>query len=82
MSFKTLAATRLIPILLTLLNCGFLHYVNDTKAHGTKLYPYLALNTFCSYGPTPSQRWGKYLDKIGIQDNQKVFHFFRSTSND
>ena len=25
---------------------------------------------------------GKYLDKIGITDPQKVFHSFRSTSND
>ncbi|HPT51505.1 MAG TPA: hypothetical protein PKZ22_15200 [Accumulibacter sp.] len=81
-SLKTLAATRLIPIHPTLLDCGFLHYVNDTKAHGTKLFPYLTPDTFGSYGATPSERWGKYLDKIGIQDKQKVFHSFRSTSND
>ena len=81
-SLKTLAATRLIPIHPTLLDCGFLDYVNDTKAHGTKLFPYLTPDTFGSYGATPSERWGKYLDKIGIQDKQKVFHSFRSTSND
>lgn len=81
-SLKTLAATRLIPIHPTILDCGFLDYVNDTKAHGTKLFPYLTPDTFGSYGATPSERWGKYLDKIGIKDKQKVFHSFRSTSND
>ena len=81
-SLKTLAAVRLIPIHPTLLECGFLDYVNDTKQHGTKLFPYLTPDTFGSYGATPSERWGKYLDKIGISDPQKVFHSFRSTSND
>ncbi|MCG9107716.1 phage integrase N-terminal SAM-like domain-containing protein [Laribacter hongkongensis] len=81
-SIKTLAATRLIPIHPILLDCGFLDYVNDTKAYGTKIFPYLTPDTFGSYGATPSERWGKYLDKLGIKDKQKVFHSFRSTSND
>lgn len=80
-SLKTLAARRLIPIHQTLLACGFLDYVNDAKAHGVKLFPYLTPDKFGSYGATPSERWGAYLDKLGISDSQKVFHSFRSTSN-
>ena len=81
-SLKTRASTRSIPIHTTLLECGFLEYVKDAKVHGTKLFPYLAPDVFGSYGGTPSARWGKYLDNLGIQDRQKVFHSFRSTSND
>jgi integrase len=81
-SLKTSAAVRLIPIHPTLLACGFLDYVNDAKAHGPKLFSYLTPDTFGSYGATPSERWGKFLDKIGITDKRKVFHSFRSTSND
>jgi integrase len=81
-SLKTMAATRLIPIHATLLECGFLDYVSDAKICGTKLFPYLTPDTFGSYGATPSERWGRYLDSLNIKDPQKVFHSFRSTSND
>lgn len=80
-SLKTVASNRLIPIHPTLLECGFLDYVNDAKAHGSKIFPYLTPDAFGSYGGTPGDRWGKYLDKLGIKDKQKVFHSFRSTSN-
>lgn len=80
-SLKTLAAIRLIPIHPVLLQCGILDYVNDAQKHGTKLFPYLTPDAFGSYGATPSERWGKHLDKLGISDPQKVFHSFRSTSN-
>ncbi|MFV8632614.1 hypothetical protein ACNRDB_24490 [Ralstonia pseudosolanacearum] len=80
-SLKTLAAIRLIPIYPVLLQCGILDYVNDAKAHGTKLFPYLTPNKFGSYGDTPSERWGNHLDKLNITDPQKVFHSFRSTSS-
>lgn len=81
-SLKTLAAARLIPLHPTLIDCGFLDYVNDVKVHGGKLFPYITPDTFGSYGATPSERWGKYLDTLDIKDKQKVFHSFRSTSND
>lgn len=81
-SLKTPAAIRLIPIHPTLIECGFLDYLVDAKAHGHKLFPYLTPDAFGSYGGTPGDRWGKYLDKLEITDKQKVFHSFRSTSND
>lgn len=78
---KTPASIRLIPIHPTLIECGFLDYVNDAKEHGSKLFPYLTPDKFGSYGATPSERWGGYLDALNIKDLQKVFHSFRSTSN-
>lgn len=80
-SLKTLAAIRLIPIHPVLIQCGILDYVNDAKAHGTKLFSYLTPNRFGSYGDTPSERWGNHLDGLNIKDPQKVFHSFRRTSN-
>jgi integrase len=78
---KTLAAMRLIPLHPVLLSCGFLDYVEDAKACGPKLFGYLTPDRFGSWGGTPSERWGKYMDGLGIKDPQKVFHSFRSTSN-
>lgn len=80
-SLKTLASTRLIPLHPTLIECGFLEYVSDAKQYGTKLFPYLAPDKFGSYGGRTSERWGSYLDTVGIKDPQKTFHSFRSTSN-
>lgn len=80
-SLKTLASTRLIPLHPTLIDCGFLEYVNDAKQFGTKLFPYLTPDKFGSYGGRTSERWGSYLDILGIKDPQKTFHSFRSTSN-
>ena len=36
---------------------------------------------FGHYGKQPSQRFGVYLDKLGITDRAKVFHSFRTTAN-
>lgn len=80
-SLKTLASTRLIPLHPTLIDCGFLEYVSDAKQFGTKLFPYLTPDKFGSYGGRTSERWGSYLDTLGIKDPQKTFHSFRSTSN-
>ena len=80
-SVKTLASTRLIPLHPTLIECGFLEYVNDAQQYGKKLFPYLTPDMFGSYGGRTSERWGKYLDTLDIKDPQKTFHSFRSTSN-
>lgn len=83
-SLKTTAARRLIPISSTLIDCGFLAYVNDAKqfGEGRKLFPYLNYSKLDGYGATPSERWGNYLDGLNIKDEQKTFHSFRSTAND
>lgn len=80
---KTPAARRTIPIHPVLLEVGFLDYVDDVKkiADGRKIFPYLNYSELDGYSATPSERWGKFLDKLGIKDVQKVFHSFRSTVN-
>jgi len=83
-SLKSPAARRLIPLHPTLIDLGFLDYWKDAQQFlgGRKLFPYLSYSELDGYSATPSERWGKYLDSIGITDEMKVFHSFRSTSND
>lgn len=79
---KSIAAVRKVPIHSKLLELGFLDYVEDTKSFGGMIFPHLTQNKFGGYSDTPSERWGKYLDDIGIADKKKVFHSFRKTAND
>ncbi|AZG07815.1 hypothetical protein EGT29_07975 [Pigmentiphaga sp. H8] len=49
---------------------------------GGMLFPYLTQDTKKqNFSGTPSERFGNYLDTLGITDKRKVFHSFRSTSN-
>ena len=80
-SLKSSAARRNVPIHPKLIELGFLDYVEDAKEHGTMLFPYLIADMFGKFGGTPSERFGKYLDTLKIIDKRKVFHSFRSTSN-
>ena len=78
---KTDAARRVIPIHPQLIALGFLDYVEDANQHGTMLFPYLTADRFGNFSHTPSERFGDYLDTVGITHPQKVFHSFRKTSN-
>lgn len=82
---KTDAAVRMVPLHPTLIDLGFLDYVGDVKQHFPEehlLFPYLTGNKYGKLGDAPSKWFGRYLDKLNIQDGQKVFHSFRSTAND
>lgn len=79
---KSSAARRVIPIHPTLIKLGFLDFVEDMKPFGGMLFPYLTQDTKKqNFSGTPSERFGNYLDTLGITDKRKVFHSFRSTSN-
>ncbi|MFZ6673711.1 tyrosine-type recombinase/integrase [Undibacterium sp. Xuan67W] len=78
---KTPAAKRTIPIHPKLIEIGFLNFVEDMKQFGGMLFPYLTPNAFGNFSETPSERFGKYLDSLQLTDSKKVFHSFRSTSN-
>lgn len=80
-SLKSTAARREIPIHPQLIKLGFLDYVEDAKEHGDMLFPYLNADAFGKFSNTPGERFGDYLDSIGITDKQLVFHSFRKTSN-
>ena len=81
-SVKTSAGIRIIPLHPQLIELGFLDYVADVRQYGGTLFPYMTPDQFNHYGKTPGRRFGEYLDSIGISDKKKVFHSFRSTSND
>jgi integrase len=80
-SVKSDAARREVPIHPQLIQLGFLDYVEDAKKYGTMLFPYLVPDQFGKFSPTPSERFGKYLDTLEIIDKHKVFHSFRKTAN-
>lgn len=79
---KTIASVRKVPLHSQLISLGFLDYVEDAKLFGGRLFPHLTRNKFGGYSDTPSERWGGYLDKLGITSSQKVFHSLRKTAND
>jgi len=81
-SVKTVAGIRIIPLHPQLIELGFLEYVEDVRPFGGTIFPYQKPDRFNHYGKTPGRRFGQYLDSLGISDRQKVFHSFRSTSND
>lgn len=81
-SVKTVAGIRIIPLHPQLIDLGFLDYVEDVRQYGGTIFPYMKPDRFNHYGKTPGRRFGVYLDGLGISDRQKVFHSFRSTSND
>jgi len=82
-SLKGPASKRLIPLHPTLIELGFLDYVKDASqfGDGRKVFPDLTFSIYHGYAATPSERWGEYLTKLGITHPLKVFHSFRSTSN-
>lgn len=80
-SVKTAASKRLIPIHPQLIELGFLDYVEDVMPYGAGLFPYLIAHKYNGLSKTPGDRWGRYLDAVSIIDPLKVFHSFRSTSN-
>ena len=80
-SVKTEAGIRKIPLHPKLIELGFLEYLEDVSPYGGTIFPYLTPDRFRHYDKAPSRRFGEYLDLLGITDDRKVFHSFRSTSN-
>lgn len=83
-SLKTAAATRKVPLHPKLIETGLLDYVHDLKTGFPKekrLFPYLIPNKFGNHSSASSKWFFRYLTAIGITDELKVFHSFRSTFN-
>ncbi len=81
-SLKNSASVRKIPLHPTLIRIGFLDYLELVKPYRGDLFPYLNPDVFGSKSGRPSERFGKYLDRLKITSKNKVFHSFRSTAND
>jgi integrase len=76
---KNSNSLRRIPLHRTVVESGFLAYVDKTKASGaTQLFPELKPGKN-GHGKNVTRRFGDYLGEIGIKDDRKVFHSFRHT---
>lgn len=81
---KTNAACRIVPIHPTLIELGFLDYVQDVKEAAPtsgRIFPYLRHDKSNGFGDVPSEAFARYLDSIGIHDEEKTAHSFRKTAN-
>jgi len=79
---KNATSRRRIPLHVSLLDCGFLDYVESVREHGF-LFPALKPNPRGKLGGYFSNFFSGYLrDRVGITDHRKVFHSFRHTFKD
>lgn len=81
---KTNAACRIVPIHPTLIELGFLDYVQDAKdaaPNSQRIFPYLRHDKSNGFGDVPSEAFARYLDGLGIHDEAKTAHSFRKTAN-
>ena len=74
---KNFNSIRKIPIHKTIFDLGFDKYLKKVE-NQTQLFPELK-NGKNGFSKNCSRRFGLYLDKLNIKDEQKVFHSFRST---
>lgn len=80
-SLKTVAARRVVPLHPAILAEGFLEYVAGL-GDGSPLFPNLPLGSFSKRGAAASKRVNRWLDSIGIDNSQLVFHSWRHTWKD
>lgn len=79
-ALKTASSRRKVPIHPRVLNAGFLDYVSDARQAGyERLFPKLKSER-TQVTAAFSQWWGRYTDRLGIQDRRKVFHSFRHST--
>jgi integrase len=85
---KTSAAQRKIPLHPLLIDLGFLEYVELVRNFDTAvfefpelLFPYLSYTEKNGFGGAPSKKFGRFLDRVGIVGEKKVFHSFRNNLN-
>lgn len=73
---------RLVPVCKRLLDMGFGAYVEHVRGLGaTVLFPHLKAGATRTADPgkAQSRQFARYLDHLGIVDEQLVFHSFRHT---
>lgn len=77
-SLKSSNSDRDIPIHPILLRAGFIEYVERRKAESAEwLFPDLKPNKFGKRSYRVSRLFARYLEELGITDDEKVFHSFR-----
>ncbi len=79
-SIKNSTSKRIIPIHPKLIDMGFLYYVEYQRQNKQKkLFPELTKTKQNGYARVIQGWFGRYLDRVGIRDKNKVFHSFRHT---
>ncbi|WP_166036850.1 tyrosine-type recombinase/integrase [Sphingosinicella sp. YJ22] len=77
-SLKSSNSDRDIPVHPVLLRAGFIEFVERRKAEGAEwLFPDFKPNKFGKRTSRVSRLFARYLEDIGITDDEKVFHSFR-----
>jgi integrase len=82
-SVKTDASNRIVPLHKAILEAGFLDYLDDVRKLGKaarRVFPYLAYHDG-GYAKVPGDAFGRYMDSLGLDDKNKVFHSLRKTMN-
>lgn len=80
---KTESSERYLPLHPDLIALGFLDYLEDVREVSPegRIFPYLLDNEYNGFGDVPSEAFGRYLTKLEIISDKKVFHSYRSTLN-
>jgi len=79
---KTESSNRKVPLHPTIINAGFIEYVNQLKKeHHKRLWPDLK-KIQNRWGHYPSRRFGDWKRKLGITSPKKTFHSFRHNFQD
>lgn len=79
-SLKNPGSKRKVPIHPELVRIGFMQYVESVQSHSSgQLFPQLTQGAKGKFSASWSKWFGRYLDRIGIDDPSKVFHSFRHT---
>jgi integrase len=79
-SIKSRYSNRVLPIHQSLIDIGFFDFVEDMKKFGPRLFPNLS-KSMNGYGTRISNDFTRYLEDIGIKEDRKSFHSFRSYIN-
>ena len=75
---KNSNSIRKIPLHSMILGSKFLEYIDQVKDKNGQIFPELKPGKN-GFSKNCSRRFGQYLEKIGIKNDRKVFHSFRST---
>ncbi|MCK2053799.1 site-specific integrase [Methylobacterium sp. 37f] len=77
-SLKTAASERVLPIHHELLEAGFIDYVEHQTREGCEMiFPQLASGSKGSYSHEFSKFFGRFLDRVGLDQPALVLHSFR-----
>lgn len=75
---KTEGGLRRVPVHSKLMELGLLKYVNFLRGEGERHLFWFRPQVTVS--KSTGEMWGKWVERCGIHDPQKVFHSFRSTA--